>query len=140
MSTRRVRWKEVFSIVLPKIEAFEKRMGWTFKWLSSDSGDFNYDLGASFRPEEVASGVRAYNFGTMQPGFTDREGLVLHDIRVADRPLIYRASVAEMVVPYADPSPVRGLRQPPCTLACALRCEIWGVYPAAAKRMQPGYP
>ena len=59
----------------PKIEAFEKRMGWTFKWLSSDDDDFNYDLGASFRPEEVASGARVYNFGTMQPGFTDREGV-----------------------------------------------------------------
>jgi predicted dithiol-disulfide oxidoreductase (DUF899 family) len=59
----------------PKIEAFEKRMGWTFKWLSSDDSDFNYDLGASFRPEDVASGARIYNFGTMKPGHTDREGV-----------------------------------------------------------------
>jgi predicted dithiol-disulfide oxidoreductase (DUF899 family) len=58
-----------------KIEAFEKRMGWTFKWLSSDDGDFNYDFGASFRPEEVAGGARVYNFGTAQPGRTDREGV-----------------------------------------------------------------
>jgi predicted dithiol-disulfide oxidoreductase (DUF899 family) len=58
----------------PKIEAFRKRMGWTFSWLSSDDGDFNYDLGASFRPEEVASGAYVYNFGTAKPGFTDREG------------------------------------------------------------------
>ena len=44
-------------------------------------------------------------------GFDAREGLVLHQISYVDggrdRPLIYRASVAEMVVPYADPSPVR---------------------------------
>jgi len=40
----------------------------------------------------------------------------------------------------AGPGPVRGLYQPPGTLACALRCEIWGVYPAAPKRMQAGYP
>ena len=44
-------------------------------------------------------------------GFDPREGLVLHQIGVRDgdreRPLIYRASVAEMVVPYADPGPVR---------------------------------
>lgn len=59
----------------PKIEAFEKRMGWTFKWLSSGGGDFNYDLSASFRPEEVESGAPLFNFGTMKPGFTDREGV-----------------------------------------------------------------
>ncbi|MGH3951502.1 MAG: primary-amine oxidase, partial [Pseudonocardiaceae bacterium] len=40
-------------------------------------------------------------------GFNEREGLTLHQISFADRPVVYRASVAEMVVPYADPSPVR---------------------------------
>ena len=40
-------------------------------------------------------------------GFDVREGLTLHQLSVADRPVIYRASIAEMVVPYADPSPVR---------------------------------
>ncbi|MGA0567206.1 primary-amine oxidase [Rathayibacter sp. KR2-224] len=47
-------------------------------------------------------------------GFDAREGLVLHTIGYADpdqdgevRPVIYRASIAEMVVPYGDPSPTR---------------------------------
>jgi primary-amine oxidase len=44
-------------------------------------------------------------------GFDPREGLVLYQVSLRDghreRPLVYRASVAEMVVPYADPSPVR---------------------------------
>ena len=40
-------------------------------------------------------------------GFDPREGLVLHQISIAGRPVVYRASIAEMVVPYADPSPVR---------------------------------
>jgi primary-amine oxidase len=40
-------------------------------------------------------------------GFDPREGLVLHQLSIHDRPVVYRASVAEMVVPYADPSPVR---------------------------------
>jgi primary-amine oxidase len=48
---------------------------------------------------------------TFRVGFDPREGLVLHQIGYRDgdreRPIIYRASVAEMVVPYADPSPVR---------------------------------
>lgn len=41
-------------------------------------------------------------------GFTPREGLVLHELGMKDqgvfRPIIFRASVTEMVVPYADPS------------------------------------
>lgn len=41
-------------------------------------------------------------------GFTPREGLVLHELGMQDqgvfRPIIFRASVTEMVVPYADPS------------------------------------
>src|SRR6266540_1589928 len=40
-------------------------------------------------------------------GFDAREGLTLHQISLWDRPVVYRASIAEMVVPYADPSPAR---------------------------------
>src|SRR6266702_857391 len=45
---------------------------------------------------------------SMRIGFDAREGLTLHQISIADgedeRPLIYRASVPEMVVPYGDPA------------------------------------
>ncbi|MBY3268225.1 primary-amine oxidase [Rhizobium laguerreae] len=41
-------------------------------------------------------------------GFTPREGLVLHELGIKDegrlRPVVFRASVTEMVVPYADPA------------------------------------
>jgi primary-amine oxidase len=64
--------------------------------------------GPSFTVDEDV--VRWENW-TFRIGFTDREGLVLHQVHIRDgerdRPLIYRASVAEMVVPYADPGPVR---------------------------------
>ena len=44
-------------------------------------------------------------------GFNPREGLVLHQLRFADkgvdRPVINRASLTEMVVPYGDPAPVQ---------------------------------
>jgi primary-amine oxidase len=36
-------------------------------------------------------------------GFTPREGLVLHTVGYGGRPVLYRASLVEMVVPYADP-------------------------------------
>lgn len=42
---------------LTKIEAFRKRMGWTFKWVSSNRNDFNYDYYVSFRPEELKGEV-----------------------------------------------------------------------------------
>jgi primary-amine oxidase len=42
-------------------------------------------------------------------GFTPREGLVLHTIAYQDqgreRPLVYRAAIADMLVPYGDPRP-----------------------------------
>jgi primary-amine oxidase len=45
----------------------------------------------------------------MRIGFTPREGLVLHTVRYEDqgreRPILYRASVSDMVVPYGDPRP-----------------------------------
>ena len=44
---------------------------------------------------------------TFRFGFDIREGLTLHQISIDGRPVVYRASIAEMVVPYADPSPVR---------------------------------
>ncbi len=34
-----------------KLAAFKARMGWTFDWLSSGNGDFNYDYAVSFTPE-----------------------------------------------------------------------------------------
>jgi primary-amine oxidase len=45
---------------------------------------------------------------SMRVGFTAREGLTLHQVSYRDgrreRPIIYRASITEMVVPYADPT------------------------------------
>jgi primary-amine oxidase len=40
-------------------------------------------------------------------GFDVREGLTLHQVSIDGRSVVYRASISEMVVPYADPSPVR---------------------------------
>jgi primary-amine oxidase len=70
-------------------------------------------------------------------GFDAREALTLHQISLHGRPVIYRASIAEMVVPYADPSPVRfwqnyfdageyllGQQVTPLTLGCDCLGEI----------------
>ncbi|WP_448035182.1 DUF899 domain-containing protein [Bradyrhizobium liaoningense] len=47
-----------------KLEAFKRRMGWTFDWVSSGGTDFNRDYGVTFSQEEVATGEPRYNFGT----------------------------------------------------------------------------
>ena len=57
-----------------KIAEFQQRMGWKFRWLSSFHTDFNYDFGASFTPPVLESGDKVYNFGTLEPGMSDREG------------------------------------------------------------------
>lgn len=43
------------------IQAFKKRMGWKFKWLSSYESDFNFDFGVSLTKEQVPEGgLREY--------------------------------------------------------------------------------
>lgn len=46
-----------------EIEAAKARMGWTFPWVSSGDGDFNYDFGVSFTDEDRAAGRALYNYG-----------------------------------------------------------------------------
>jgi predicted dithiol-disulfide oxidoreductase (DUF899 family) len=47
---------------LPQIEAFKKRMGWRFKWVSSYGNDFNFDYHVSFGKEELVQGKMYYNY------------------------------------------------------------------------------
>jgi len=47
----------------------------------------------------------AWQKWSVRVGFTPREGLVLHELGYDGRPIIYRASLAEMFVPYGDPAP-----------------------------------
>ncbi len=47
---------------LAKIEAYKRRMGWRFPWVSSYGSDFNYDYHVSFTPEDLAKPKVFYNF------------------------------------------------------------------------------
>ena len=47
---------------LVKLEARKRKMGWTFPWVSSGDGDFNYDFAVSFRDEDLAAGTATYNY------------------------------------------------------------------------------
>jgi predicted dithiol-disulfide oxidoreductase (DUF899 family) len=47
---------------LQKLQAYKKRLGWTFPWASSNGSDFNYDFNVSFTREQQRSGDTNYNY------------------------------------------------------------------------------
>lgn len=47
---------------IKKIETFRKRMGWSFRWVSSFESNFNRDYQVSFTPEQLDSGDVVYNY------------------------------------------------------------------------------
>ena len=57
-----------------KLAAYEKRMEWSFKWLSSHDNDFNFDYHVSFTPDELKKKKALYNYTMQDPGSADREG------------------------------------------------------------------
>jgi predicted dithiol-disulfide oxidoreductase (DUF899 family) len=75
LNHRDVTFVAISRAELSKIESFKKRMGWSFKWVSSLQSDFNFDYQASFNPEEVHNGAAFYNYRRMDPYDTDREGI-----------------------------------------------------------------
>jgi len=58
-----------------KLAAYKKRMGWSFKWVSSFETDFNFDYHVSFRPEELAKKEAFYNYTIQNPYESEREGV-----------------------------------------------------------------
>ncbi len=75
LNARDVTMVAVSRAPLAKIEAFKKRMGWRFKWVSSYGSDFNSDFRLSFTKEQLASGDKLYNFGTIPPYGDENHGL-----------------------------------------------------------------
>ncbi|MFL6010769.1 MAG: DUF899 domain-containing protein [Gaiellaceae bacterium] len=47
---------------LAKIQAYKRRMDWSFRWASSHGSDFNFDFGVSITEEQQNEGVAEYNF------------------------------------------------------------------------------
>lgn len=64
---------------LAKLEAFKRRMGWSFKWVSGPDGEFSRDFHASSRPEKTPTGEAIYNFvPALSVFFRDTDGAVYH--------------------------------------------------------------
>jgi predicted dithiol-disulfide oxidoreductase (DUF899 family) len=60
-----VSYVSVSRAPIDEIEAFKKRMGWHFRWVSSYGSDFNYDYNVSFPKEEAAKGKVFYNYNIL---------------------------------------------------------------------------
>ena len=88
LAQRDVSFAAVSCAPISKIEAFRKRMGWKFNWVSSYGSDFNYDYHVSFTPEQLAQGKVEHNFdleefpGREAPGisvfYKDKDGNIFH--------------------------------------------------------------
>jgi predicted dithiol-disulfide oxidoreductase (DUF899 family) len=68
---------------LAKLQAFKRRMGWTFPWASSHGSDFNADYSVGFTEEQQREGGVEYNYR--------REGR--WQLRGSDAPIVQIAAM-----------------------------------------------
>jgi predicted dithiol-disulfide oxidoreductase (DUF899 family) len=72
---RDVAFAAISRAPLAKLQAFAQRLGWTFKWVSAQGTDFNYDFEVSFQPDALARGDATYNFAKLQNANSDMPGI-----------------------------------------------------------------
>jgi len=97
LNQRDVSMVAISKAPLEEFMPFKKRMGWSFKWLSSFDDDFNHDFHVSFSEEEADSGDVYYNYerqgfpSTEAPGasvfYKNDSGDVFHTYSVYSRGL-----------------------------------------------------
>lgn len=69
-----VKYVAVARAPLAKLEAYKKRLGWQFDFISSADSDFNFDYRVSFTPREIASGKAEYNYATIDNTMEELSG------------------------------------------------------------------
>jgi len=97
LNHRDISFVAVSSAPLQEFEAFKQRMGWQFKWVSSNGSDFNYDYQVSYKKEDLDRGDVLHNFtiqkltGDEQPGlsvfFKNAAGEIFHTYSTYERGL-----------------------------------------------------
>jgi predicted dithiol-disulfide oxidoreductase (DUF899 family) len=58
-----------------RLAAYRKRMGWSFKWVSSHGSDFNFDYFVSYTADEMEKKRAYHNYEIGDPGVSEREGV-----------------------------------------------------------------
>ena len=74
LAHRDVRFIVVSRAPYSRIQAFQKRMGWKFDWVSAFATDFQRDYGVHFTKEELAGEVD-YNYGKTKFGSDEAPGV-----------------------------------------------------------------
>jgi predicted dithiol-disulfide oxidoreductase (DUF899 family) len=75
LNHRDVTFTAVSRAPLANINAYKKRMGWSFPWVSSHGSDSNFDYHVSFTPEEIAAGKAYYNYAVRPITASDEQGI-----------------------------------------------------------------
>ena len=75
LAHRDVSFLVVSHAPLAEIEAFKKRMGWRFKWVSSYESEFNFDYQVSFSMDQLSAGKVYYNYAEGGFGHDELPGL-----------------------------------------------------------------
>jgi predicted dithiol-disulfide oxidoreductase (DUF899 family) len=107
---------------LAKLQAYKRRMGWSFPWASSFGSDFNYDFQVTFTEEQQQSGVVEHNFHEMdtRSDLGDPDTLAVYgtDLATATReaPGMSSFALEDGVVYHTYSAYVRGLD------------GLWGMY------------
>jgi predicted dithiol-disulfide oxidoreductase (DUF899 family) len=52
---------------LSKLQAYKRRMGWTFPWASAHGGDFNFDFNVAYTEEQQRKGSLEHNYRREAP-------------------------------------------------------------------------
>src|SRR5205807_3159967 len=84
---------------LDKLQAYKRRMGWTFPWASSLGSDFNFDFNVSITEKQQRDGAIEYNY--------ERDGHVL-DAKpeaAAEGPVAFAAMTGTDVATYTRERP-----------------------------------
>jgi predicted dithiol-disulfide oxidoreductase (DUF899 family) len=69
---------------LPKLQAYKRRMGWTFPWASSFGSDFNPDFNVWFTEQQQATGEIDYNYERKGPTPQPLAGKTIQEWRLQD--------------------------------------------------------
>jgi len=75
LNHRDVTFTAISRAPFAKIDAYKKRMGWSFPWVSSYGSDFNFDYHVSFTPEQITEGKAYYNYAVRPIDVSDEQGV-----------------------------------------------------------------
>jgi len=67
---------------LEKLQAYKRRLGWSFPWASAQGSEFNYDFNVSFTEDQQRTGRTEYNY--LKAGLSSRANEVVEQAPPSD--------------------------------------------------------